>query len=215
MARLHYRIRNKIKNVSRLQVGRIRRWIRAPKFPVRADSKTFLHVGCGAVDAPGFINVDLNVAPHVHVQAPIDDLSAFADRSIDLLYASHCLEHFSFLRVDEVLREWVRVLVPGGTLRVAVPDFAVIARAYDSGWSLKELQGYIMGAQTYPLNTHLTAFDEATLTEALLKAGLVGIRRWDSKHVDNHEFDDDSAHRITIKGESVLLSLNLEGEKKR
>jgi len=44
------------------------------------------------------------------------------DASVDVLYSSHMLEHLDGAEVDAFLRECLRVLAPGGILRVAVPD---------------------------------------------------------------------------------------------
>lgn len=47
-------------------------------------------------------------------------LASLADESIDFIHSSHCLEHL----VDPVegLRNWMRVLRPGGHLVISVPD---------------------------------------------------------------------------------------------
>lgn len=53
-----------------------------------------------------------------------------ATGAVDAIYSSHMLEH---LRRDEarlVLDECLRVLKPGGTLRLVVPDLEVLVRAY-------------------------------------------------------------------------------------
>jgi SAM-dependent methyltransferase len=46
---------------------------------------------------------------------------SFKDNEFDFLYASHVLEHFS--NTIEVLKEWLRVVKPGGYVYFAVPDF--------------------------------------------------------------------------------------------
>ena len=99
--------------------GRIRRRLTPPPLP--ASGPVRLHLGCGPIDAPGYINVDLLDAPHVHLQRAVDDLSVIPDGSVDLVYACHCLEHFGYRHTRAVLAEWVRVLRPAGTLRLAVP----------------------------------------------------------------------------------------------
>jgi len=48
----------------------------------------------------------------------------FDNNSVDLIYASHVLEYFDINEVKDLLREWRRVLKPGGELRVAVPEVA-------------------------------------------------------------------------------------------
>lgn len=48
------------------------------------------------------------------------DLSNIADESFDFLYSSHCLEHLRDPRI--ALRNWLRVVKPGGYLVIQVPD---------------------------------------------------------------------------------------------
>ncbi len=44
-------------------------WWRQAKhrFPQQAEGKTLLHIGCGQVNSPGYINIDARKFPHVHV----------------------------------------------------------------------------------------------------------------------------------------------------
>ena len=57
-----------------------------------------------------------------------NDLSRFADATFDAIYASHVLEHFDYQReLGDTLREWCRVLKPGGELLISVPDLEVLA----------------------------------------------------------------------------------------
>jgi SAM-dependent methyltransferase len=207
------RVKHKIESIARRNVGAIKRRLNPPAWPVGADGRLRLHVGCGLVDAPGFVNIDLLAAPHVHVQAPVDDLSAFPDGCADLLYSCHCLEHFGFRHTRAVLSEWARVLRPGGVLRVAVPDFSVIARAYAAGGTLGELQSLLLGGQDYRLNFHAAVFDERHLVDHMGAVGITDVRRWEARAVDHHDFTDESTISCRVGQETVLLSLNLEGRK--
>ena len=47
-------------------------------------------------------------------------MAGVADATYDFVYSSHCLEHMR--DVEESLRNWVRILKPGGFLYVVVPD---------------------------------------------------------------------------------------------
>jgi len=208
------RIKYKVVRFGRLRAGAIKRRLRPPSLPVSSDGQLRLHLGCGMVNAPGFVNIDLLKAPHVHVRAQIDDLSSFPSECADLVYACHCLEHFGFRRTRAILEEWVRVLRPGGTLRLAVPDFAVIARAYVSGGGLRELQGLLLGGQDYQLNFHASVFDEPFLRELMQSVNITDVRRWDARTIDHHDFTDESTIMCPVGKENVLLSLNLEGRKR-
>jgi SAM-dependent methyltransferase len=47
-------------------------------------------------------------------------MASAEDESFDFVFSSHCLEHLS--DADEGLRNWLRVLKPGGHMVVCVPD---------------------------------------------------------------------------------------------
>ncbi len=47
--------------------------------------------------------------------------SCTSDEVFDFVYSSHCLEHMR--DVEKTLRNWVRVIRPGGILYVTIPDY--------------------------------------------------------------------------------------------
>jgi predicted SAM-dependent methyltransferase len=53
----------------------------------------------------------------------------FRNGTFDLVYASHVLEHIPWYHVEATLREWTRILKPGGQLELWVPDGLKICRA--------------------------------------------------------------------------------------
>ena len=82
-----------------------------------------LNLGCGAKVWPGFINVDL--ASNFYQSTPdvVSDLRKlpFPDDYADEAHAIHVVEHFYLWDVEPMLREWKRVLKPGGLLAIEVP----------------------------------------------------------------------------------------------
>ena len=54
----------------------------------------------------------------------------FAGGTFDVVYHSHVLEHIDREAAPGFLRECLRVLRPGGTLRVVVPDLEALTRSY-------------------------------------------------------------------------------------
>ena len=142
------------------------------------------------------------------------------DASATLVYASHVLEHFGRNEYKSVLREWHRVLAPGGTLRLAVPDFAACAALYyESGLSnrMSGLVGLLVGGQRDALDFHRMVFDEHSLRLDLLEAGFAEVRRWDWRATEHATVDDYSQAHIPHlrKDDGRLMSLNLEAVKGR
>ena len=89
-----------------------------------------LNLGCGGTFHPDWVNVDVVPRPPHVFGYDVRRGVPFADVLFDVIYHSHVLEHFSRKDAAFFLRECLRALVPGGVLRVAVPDLERIARAY-------------------------------------------------------------------------------------
>jgi predicted SAM-dependent methyltransferase len=183
-----------------------------PAYP--ASSEIRLHLGCGNIDHPGFINIDGRPMRHVHHVQRIDRLPNFGDGTAVLVYASHCLEHFPNLQLTAVLQEWCRVLKPGGVLRLSVPDFDVLVEIYlESGRDIEVVQGPLMGGQDYPFNFHYAALNEQKLTALLHGAGFRAVQRWQVGTDSYTSIPDWSGGSIEHKGRRHFVSLNLQAEK--
>lgn len=183
-----------------------------------------IHLGCGKRDWPGWTNVDGADFPHVvHYDVT---LQHFHSDQADLLYSSHLLEYFDRDEGLEVLKNWYRVLKPGGVLRLAVPDWDNMIHALRfKGLGLEDILGPLYGKMQMDDRTiyHKTVYNYYELKAALKEAGFMNIRRYDWKKTDHAEFDDHSrAHlphdpEAIKKGEfgieHILISLNVEATK--
>jgi predicted SAM-dependent methyltransferase len=176
-----------------------------------------LHLGCGAREIPNFVHIDIMDAAHVDICHKVDNLP-FPDNTASLIYVSHVLEHFGRFEVEGVLQEWRRVLVPGGVLRLAVPDFAAVVEMYSTEGlndGLSGLMGLVCGGQRNPYDFHKIIFDEPFLTHLLHKVGFSEVRRWDWRTTEHAHIDDFSQAYLPHmdKENGKLMSLNLEAVK--
>lgn len=155
--------------------------------------------------------MDARPAAHVHYVAGIERLRMFAAGHFDLVYASHVLEHVPHRQTVGVLREWGRVLRPGGIVRLSVPDFDLLLDAYHScDADLSSIVWPLMGAQDYRQNFHLAVFNERLLSDSLRAAGFEDIRRWAVGEDAFACLPDWSGRSMEIHGRAFPVSLNLQ-----
>lgn len=130
-----------------------------------------LNLGAGGAPLEGYDNsFDLKHGKRAY---PLE----LPDDSVEEVRASHVFEHFSHREAHLVLSEWVRVLKPGGLLKIAVPDFEYIARGFlerrPEPWV-----GYVCGGHTDANDVHMAQYDHASLGQLMRECGLVGIHKW-------------------------------------
>jgi predicted SAM-dependent methyltransferase len=96
-----------------------------------------LDLGCGPYKAfPHFIGVDdhteyQDVDYRPDVRGRVLDLAMFADGRLDFVFSSHLLEHLD--DTEAALREWWRVIRPGGHLVLYLPDKALYPNIGEDG----------------------------------------------------------------------------------
>lgn len=181
-----------------------------------------VHLGCWKRNFPGFINVDLADFPHIQHNRIVDDLSPFEDNSVDLIYASHVLEYFYLDDVPRVLKEWRRVLKPKGILKIAVPDFEGLAKAYLKYGNVLDVRGPLFGffditnkdGQNMVLN-HKIVYDFKLIKKVLEENGFGSVQKYDWKDFLPEGQEDHSSAHIPSRdfANGILVSLNVEAVK--
>lgn len=102
----------------------------------------------------------------------------FDDACVDAVYSSHFLEHLYKADGERMLRESLRVLRPGGLIRVCVPDLAHAIEEYHRGHKRPMLENYFfVEDKSSVLARHKYMYDFELLYEALEAAGFVSIVR--------------------------------------
>lgn len=92
-----------------------------------------LNLGCGDKILPGYVNVDVvesRAGMKPDVICDLHDLVPFGDASADEILSVHVVEHFWRWEIRDVLREWMRVLKPGGRMIVECPNLASACRTF-------------------------------------------------------------------------------------
>lgn len=169
-----------------------------------------LHVG-GKIRVPEWEVLNAVPAPEVDHIGDARDLSAFADGTFTTIYASHVVEHLDYKdELAQTLREWLRVLVPGGKVMISVPDMDILGRLITEkkAHAVEErflLMRMIFGGHFDAYDYHQVGFNEDFLTWFLKTCGFVNARRVPTLDV----FDDTSNTRF----KDVPISLNMIAEK--
>lgn len=94
-----------------------------------------LNWGCGTQPEPGWINSDRKQAPGVEISCDIREGLPLAEGEIDYAVSIHALPEVPYPDLVPVLTELRRVLKPGGTLRLGLPNMEHAFDAYRRGES--------------------------------------------------------------------------------
>jgi predicted SAM-dependent methyltransferase len=177
-----------------------------------------VHIGCGKRNfGEDWYHIDGSSYPHVKSH-DIRSLP-FEDNTVNVIYASHVLEYFDREEVFIVLEEWKRCLRPGGTIRLAVPDFEQMVKLYVKGTvKLNNIIGPLYGKWQMDENTtiyHKTTYDYLSLEKVLKECGFVNVELWDWRKTDHSNFDDYSQAYVPHmdKENGTLISLNIQATK--
>jgi SAM-dependent methyltransferase len=92
-----------------------------------------LNWGCGSWTESGWINSDNKEGPGIDLSCDIRDGLPLEDDSMDYVVSIHALPEIPYPELLPVLSELRRVLKPGGTLRLGLPDLDKGIAAYQRG----------------------------------------------------------------------------------
>ena len=164
-----------------------------------------LHIG-GHITHADWKILDVQPGPHVDYVGHCGDLSAFGDDCVFEIYASHVLEHLGYVKdLPKALREFHRALAPGGTLRISVPDLAVLCELFTDPALQSAERFHVMrmmfGGQIDRADFHCVGLSEEFLRDYLHSAGFVDIVRT----VNFGLFDDTSS--LVFRDRAISLNV--------
>ena len=176
-----------------------RRWQRRPPRRTAAagcccyavsEGELKLNLGCGDKILPGYVNVDVaetRAGKRPDVLCDLHALTPFQDNSVDEILSVHVVEHFWRWEVVGVLKEWVRVLKPGGLMVIECPNLKSACEAFLADPDLHAGPGQegqrsmwvFYGDPSWrdPLMVHRWGYTPRSLAAVMAEAGLANIRQ--------------------------------------
>jgi predicted SAM-dependent methyltransferase len=147
----------------------------------QTERPLYLNLGSGPRGSASnhWINVDGYADTNVQYLMDFSRSWPFPDSSIDGIFCEHVFEHFDFAQGQALLRESMRVLQPGGCIRIIVPDGQKILETYvasptellahrdhDTQYAMEVINSYFR--QRYE---HQFIYDWQLLKDQLAQAG--------------------------------------------
>jgi predicted SAM-dependent methyltransferase len=157
-----------------------------------------VNIGPGLSARPDWVNVDIFKFPGVNCIYDCRKALPFSDSAVRGIFTEHFFEHIDYIEEAPIfLAECLRVLQPGGVIRIIVPDVEKYIRAYCAdGWEelihVRPLKpdhtdvhfGSRFNTKMEVLNAvfrqyfeHKYAYDFPTLEYALQRVGFSDIRK--------------------------------------
>jgi len=160
---------------------------------LRSQRNLSVNIGSGGKGQSGWVNVEIIPMQDTTLCLDVRRRLPLADDSVARLLAEHVVEHMDFRDdLPTVLRDWRRVLQPGGVIRIIVPDAGRFLRAYasadptrwhDLGWNMERLPAglytpmHVINHVFHQGGEHLFAYDFETLAWALRQAGFSTVEQ--------------------------------------
>lgn len=161
----------------------------AKKIPLK------LHLGCGERHLEGYTNIDLRKTTATDLVCNIRKLP-YPDNSVELIETYHVIEHLPRHDLPKALKEWFRLILPGGSLIIECPDFDKAAKEYIEG-NEKRIDN-IFGLQRFPGDTHMFGYNFKRLKKLLEETGYKDIKQREPQ--DYHTNDEPCLRIEAVKG---------------
>ena len=168
----------------------------------------------------GWLNTDIDPPNRSVVYMDATAAFPFGDSEFDYIMAEHMIEHIEYSAGQAMLRECLRVLKPGGRVRFATPDLAVLLALY-FGEKTESQQEYIEWAAArflkgidsckavFVINNafqswgHRFLYDAETLRQALYTAGFRAIKFYKPGDSEDPILRNLEAHGREIESEVI------------
>lgn len=172
---------------------------------LRSHDVRKLQLGAGEHPLEGWLNTDLHGYGRGGELVYLDVRKRFPlpDASLDFVFSEHMLEHLTYADGQRCLRESLRVLKPGGRIRIATPSLERLAALYARDpdevqgrylrWAVDTLEpetdaplaGVVVN-NFFRSWGHRFIYDPQTLRHALVQAGFVDVEESALGELERH-----------------------------
>lgn len=160
---------------------------------LRAHDVVKINIGCGDNLLDGWLNTDLSVMNRggvVYLDAT--ERMPFENATVDFIFSEHMIEHISYIEGYRFLEECLRVLKPGGFIRITTPSYEFLNELYNDQtgkfqkymqWSVEQWVGGEITTPAVVVNNfvrnwgHQFIYDAVTLMRVLDKIGYVEMEQ--------------------------------------
>lgn len=91
-----------------------------------------LHLGAGDYWIDDYLNIDMAVYGGTDMLWDIRKGLPFQPESVEIIEAYEVVEHMNKYEIDEILKDWYRVLIKGGKIKISVPDMDGLIEMYQT-----------------------------------------------------------------------------------
>lgn len=102
----------------------------------------------------------------------------FKNNSVDIIFASHFLEHLPKRTAEKFLRKCFYILKSGGTIRLIVPDIDIVLKRYLEDYKTNAVAaGEEFNTRLFENGQHKWMYNLESLSDLLAKSGFKRIRK--------------------------------------
>ncbi len=181
---------------------------------------------------PGWLNTDISLDHKSLVYLDATRRFPFKDNTFDYVLSEHMIEHLPYEGAQLMLRECLRVLKPGGRVRVATPDMRVLlalhlkekteAQHTYIQWAVERFMPEVTNCKdVHVINNffrswgHQFLYDNDTLYDSLSIAGFEEINFFKPGASDDPNLRNIESHGKQIQSEMInqFETIVIEGRK--
>lgn len=190
-----------------------------------------LQIGSGINHYEGWLNTDYDAGIPGVLQMDATKFFPFEDNLFDYIFCQHMIEHISYQDGQFMLKECLRVLKPGGKVRISTPNLAMVCGLYTT--APNELQRSYMdwskatwvpeapkATPAFVINNffrnwgHQFIYDKETLREAIERVGFREVQDFALNDSGDAVFRNLENEQRLPKGFLAFETITFEGTKK-